>query len=1194
VLTFRILGPLEVHDGEQLVPLPRRKHRVLLALLLLRTGETVSTDALVEQLWGDRPPRTAKDALINYVSLLRKALGPEVLLTRDPGYALDISAEQTDLGRFERLAAEARATESPVEQAEKLREALALWRGAPFADLAFEPFAQIETARLEELRLAVEQDLIDAELALGHHAEVISKLETLIQQHPYGERLRGQQMLALYRASRQAEALEAYQTTRRLLDDELGLEPSPELRELEQAVLRQDPALAAPKAETARVLPSRRTVTVLFADLVDSTPLAEQLDPEALQTVLTRYFGAMREAVERYGGTVEKFIGDAVMAVFGVPKAHEDDALRAIRAAVDIHDALRAFEDGLEARIGINTGEVITGGETALVTGATVNLAKRLEQAAPSGEVVISAGTLRLVRHAVTAEAAAVLGAGKETPVPTFRLIEIADSAPALERRLDASLVGRQEEVAQLRHAFERVREQGQCRVVTVLGDAGIGKTRLILEFESELGREVSVLRGSCVSYGEGATYLPLAEMLAQAGVEFAALVADANSTGEVAFRVRERFERLAAKRPLVLVFEDVHWAEQTLLDLIDYLDERAEGPILCVCSARPELEERRPSRGDAFLELKPLSDEQLHMLVDSLEHDLEAEQLARIVETSEGNPLFAEQLVAYGREDLRGLATVAPSIEALLASRIDLLAADQRATLQRAAIIGRQFSEEAIRALGPIESLRELESAGLVHAAGDELRFHHVLVRDVAYTAIPKSERADLHERHADWLEEQPAGSDEIIGYHLEQAHLYLAELGDTGDHAHQLAIGAGSRLESAGQHASDRHDVSAAVNLLERALRLHDPDDPAVPLRINLARMLDASGRNDLAVATANDAAELATASGDKQGALRARLVATRINWWLEVDLTSADLRALLEEARPVFEQACDDQGLSEVYRMIAELEGNRCHKSAALDALAAAARHARRAGDVGSLREIVWAAGYMHLYGPTPVKQSLVWLETEGGSALYPAEDDILRGLLLMMLGSFDEAAALLEEGIARAAEFGIQGTGSGWVHLANLRGDRVAAEREARRSCQAMERSGSTGVLSTMKGLLADSLYELGRDLEAEEAIAQGEALSMTDDVTNQILFRRVRAKVLARRGEQDRAEDLARESVAISEQTDVLNERGDAHSDLAEVLVMAGRTKDAAAELDEALALYEQKGNLVMVERAQKRLAELRS
>ena len=276
-----------------------------------------------------------------------------------------------------------------------------------------------------------------------------------------------------------------------------------------------------------------------------------------------------------------------------------------------------------------------------------------------------------------------------------------------------------------------------------------------------------------------------------------------------------------------------------------------------------------------------------------------------------------------------------------------------------------------------------------------------------------------------------------------------------------------------------------------------------------------------------------------------------------------------------------------------MIADLEGNRCRKAAGLEALALAAHHARRAGDVRSIREMVWVAGYFHVFGPTPAKQGLVWIHAQDEYEPYSGTVEVISAMFLMMLGHFDEAAAMIEAGRARAADVGLNiGAGDWSYHLEVLRGDYVAAESVARRSCEGLARHGSTGVLSTFKGLLADSLCALGRDEEAEAAIAEGEALSMSDDVTNQILFRRVRGKLLSRKGGQDLAEHLAREAVAIGEQTDVLNQRGDAHSDLAAVLAIAGRPEDAAAELEKALALYQQKGNLVMAERTQTRLEEL--
>ncbi len=346
-----------------------------------------------------------------------------MIVTQRPGYLVRTRNGELDLRRFEETVARARGA-APAEAAALLTEALALWRGVPFAELDM-PFALAARARLEEQRLAALEQRIDADLELGRHAELVPELEGLVREHPLRERLRGQLMLALYRAGRQADALAAYQEGRRLLVDELGLEPGEELRRLERAVLEQDESLsaAAPptlprpsaaepptRTETARpARQQRKTVTLVFCDLAESTALGDATDPEVLEGRLRRYFERMETIVERHGGTVEKFIGDAVMAVFGVPVAHEDDALRALRAAQEMRDAMPELQ--LQARIGVNTGEILTSKRGTLVTGDAVNVAARLEQAAAPGEVLIGAPTRTLV-------GAAARGRGGRTARP--------------------------------------------------------------------------------------------------------------------------------------------------------------------------------------------------------------------------------------------------------------------------------------------------------------------------------------------------------------------------------------------------------------------------------------------------------------------------------------------------------------------------------------------------------------------------------------------------------------------------------------------------------------------------------------------------------------------------------------------------------------------------------------------------------
>jgi DNA-binding SARP family transcriptional activator len=389
LVEFRILGPLEVLDGERPVSLPRGRGRALLALLVLRAGEVVSTDQLIDWLWGERPPPTAVTALQGFVSTLRKRLepargageAPAVLETRPPGYVLAIDPGEVDAYRFRRLLEEA-AGAPTSEKATKLRTALGLWRGPALADFKYEPFAQTDIAVLEELRMVAIEERIDVDLALGRHAGLVGELKDLTAEQPLRERLRGQIMLALYRSGRQAEALEVYRTTRQVLVEELGIEPGPALQALEQAILRQDALLdlqpPPPRFEASRespatgppveaqpwLPPGRKTVTIAFVDLSPSTSSDASPDPEALRRIVRRHVDSAGDVVAQHEGTVELLVGDTVVAVFGIPDAHEDDALRAVRAVIELRDKLAAVNEELErawgiklaARAGLDTG----------------------------------------------------------------------------------------------------------------------------------------------------------------------------------------------------------------------------------------------------------------------------------------------------------------------------------------------------------------------------------------------------------------------------------------------------------------------------------------------------------------------------------------------------------------------------------------------------------------------------------------------------------------------------------------------------------------------------------------------------------------------------------------------------------------------------------------------------------------------
>src|SRR6266536_3035943 len=594
---------------------------------------------------------------------------------------------------------------------------------------------------------------------------------------------------------------------------------------------------------------TRKVVTVLFTDLVDSTPLGERLDPETLRHVMARYFDAMQATLERHGGTVEKFIGDAIMAVFGIPTLHEDDALRAVRAAIDMRNTLGQLNDELEpehgvrlsTRTGLNTGQVVAGDSPAqqkLATGDAVNVAARLEQAAEPGEILIGEETERLVRHAIRLEAVDPLTLkGKSEPLPAWKAIELLPEVPAFTRPIAAPFVGRTHELEQLQEAFRQAVAQRTCALATIVGPPGIGKSRLARELIQALGADVHVVVGRCLPYGDGITYAPLADIVRQIGTveelvaedEHAAAISariggavgaaeNAGSSEEIAWAFRKLFEVLATRRPLLVVIDDIHWAEPTLLDLVEYVASFSTGaPILVLCTARPDLFDSHaswaaPRANATVFSLTPLADDHTQRLIQELLHDraLGDDARARITDAAEGNPLFVEQ------------------IQALLAARIDRLEPDERAVLVRASVEGRLFHPGAVTELlpGPARAGIGARLLNLVRKeflrpdqsrfpGDDGFRFNHILIRDAAYDSMPKQLRAELHERYADWLERRADGNvaeyEEFLGHHLEQSYRLRTALGQTDDHPRMVAARAGQLLARAGRRATARGDARA-----------------------------------------------------------------------------------------------------------------------------------------------------------------------------------------------------------------------------------------------------------------------------------------------------------------------------------------------------------------------------------------------
>jgi DNA-binding SARP family transcriptional activator len=1245
----RLLGPLEVGVSGRRLELRRQKQRALLALLALRAGEVVSTDRLVEELWGGEPPKAAVGSLQNLVSELRKTLAPELIVTRPPGYVLDLDRDSVDAHRFERLARAAQEAGPAAERAAGLRDALALWRGPPLADLAFESFAQAEIARLEELRAATREALFAAELDLGRHGPLVAELEAFVSEHPLRERPRGQLMVALYRSGRQADALEAYRQARETLVDELGIDPSSELQQLEQAILRHDAALELerPVAKPAREADRRKTVTLLFADVVDSTELGVQLDPEVLRDVMGRYFEAVRSIVERHGGIVEKFIGDAAMAAFGIPTSHEDDALRAVRAASELRGALAdlnaelASERGVELqfRIGVNTGEVLVadpGSGEAFATGKAVNLAMRLQQNAAPGEILLGEATVGLVRDLVESEPVSALELGPLGTIAASRLLAVGDAVRPLRA---TPLVDREEELAWLRAAYSDVRDERRSRVVTLVGEAGVGKTRLAAELTTALGNEATTLAGRCVSYGEGATYLPLAEVVRQAiprrtkrkvavllagddeaelvGQQLAQLTGEAEGAatpGEVFWAVRRFLEAMAAERPLIVVLEDVHWAEPTLLDLVEYLgDWESDAPVLLLCLARPELIEARPGwgGGQRSRALEGLSREEAGALVGAIAGEIGDVPRDRVVETADGNPLFVEQLVAYlGEAGPEALRSVPPTIEALLAGRLDRLEADERAVLERAAVAGKDFRLEAVLHLSPPhevagvhDCLAGLRRRGLLTTAGDPdgaYRFHHALVRDVAYAGMTKETRADLHERYSAWLERRTEAVDEIVGYHLEQAHRYRAELRPRDPKLPDLARRAGARLASAGIRAFKRADSPASLNLLARAATLLVDDKPlrAEPLcelgvvQRSLGR-LDEAGESFAAAIDAADAAE------SRGLGLRARIELAHLGILTDRDAELDELVQLALEAIPLFEELGDDRALSRAWRQVGYVRGamqGRCAEW--LEASERAVEHYRRSGwsESGCLSELA-AALY---YGPTPVSEGIARCTT----LLEETTDRNGRAHVLVFLGALHAFAENLEEGLEVLGEGEVilrelgetyalannSGRLRGEIYL--RAGDPAGAERIFRDGCETFERAHDEAALSSVASELAVALCEQARYAEAQEWVALAEAHAPAGDIAAQVSWRAVGGRLKAVSGDFDGGLTLALEALSLVERTDALTHHGEMLLELALVLRWGNRPAEAVERIEQAQALFLQKENAISARRARSLLAQV--
>ena len=1022
---------------------------------------------------------------------------------------------------------------------------------------------------------------------------------------------------------------------------------------------------------------TRKVVTIVFSDLKGSTSLGEALDSEALREVMTRYFAGMRSELERHGGVVEKYIGDAVMAVFGLPRLHEDDALRAVRAAAGMQAALEQLNRELQSvygvtlanRTGVNTGEVVAGDPTTgqrLVTGDAVNVAARLEQAAGEREVLLGALTYRLVRDLVDIEEVEPLELkGKSERVPAYRLLRVRETRDR-ELESESPLVGRDRELRLLESAFEEVVSTRTARLVTIVGDAGVGKSRLAAAFVGSLAGRALALEGRCLPYGDGITFWPIAEAIrteagigddddaAEARAKLAAFADDAGedvtdrlasaiglsvepfAVEELFWAVRRLLEHRSADAPVVVVLQDLHWAEPTLHAMIETLLQSVEGPLLIVGPARPDLLQDPPPwnalERATLITLEPLDTAATEAMVERLLPGgrLSPTVLSRIVGAAEGNPLYAEHLLEMLTDDralelrdgfwvaTRDLAEidVPPTIQALLASRLDLLAANERSVVEPASVVGYRFADAAVTALAPPEVsadvhavLASLTHKHLVRPHEDEEgvhRFDHIMIRDTAYDGILKRTRADLHVRFVAWADvanqDRGAEFDEILGYHLEQAWKYLSELGPLDERGREIGGDGSGRLASAGRRAFARGDIPSAANLLGRAAGLLPDDDPdRIRLLPDHGEALLMTGRYEEASVVLEEAIE--AAARVPVAAARASLIRllVRLRTGNPDEWRRETVDREINAAINVFERESDESGLALGCRLLAWSAGTACRYGDAADANERAIGHARRAGDIRQERRATTAYAGATSLGPTNVDDAISRCE-EGLRATTgdrQSEGNLLAvlGGLYAMQGAFDHARELVGRARSLLEELGLEMDAArvgveAW-RTEMLAGDVEAAERELRRSYDALDARGEKYVLSTVAGLLAQTLLERAAPLEdAEALVTRSRVLASEGDITTQALWRCAQARILARRGELGEAERLIRDALLLLESTDATVLQLDAHLDLGEVLLAAGRPDAAQEAYETARRLAESKGGVVVLSAVLRHLESL--
>jgi len=965
----------------------------------------------------------------------------------------------------------------------------------------------------------------------------------------------------------------------------------------------------------------RKLATALFVDLVDSTALVASHDPEIARRRVTGFFERVKEHIDAYGGKVEKFAGDAVLAVFGVPVAHEDDAERAVRAAMAI---VETGDGELPVRIGIEAGEVVVeDGDSTFATGEAINVAARLQQTADPGEILIGPTAAGLAAGGVTEPLGERELKGFAAGVDVRRVV-CTERPTGRPLNVVASYVGREEELELLANAFARAVRDHRVQLVTIFGDPGIGKSRLAREFFAGLER-TTVLTGRSLPFGEGLAYRPLAEMVqAAAGISpddspeeafdklreacssdavadllgLASGVLDTVSGGrrgqEIAWAAQEWAANLAEAQPLVLGFEDLHWAEEPLLDLVEHLADRIDdAPVLIVCLARPELLETRPGWGGGrrrsiAIDLGPLREDETEVLVDALVADsvLPPDVRQALLDKTEGNPLFVEETVRMLTERRDGVAVRIPdTVQALIASRIDRLPPDSRSVVRHGALVGRVFWQGAVAELDPTldvdAALSDLVDRQLLThepistiSGENAFRFRHVLIRDVAYGGLGKGERARLHRAFAAWL--QTRSTEELIeaqAYHLERAASLSAEL--DGLIPAELRAEAADALERAGCRALDREANRTARRLLLRAIEL----EPSLDRQLQAARAAWRLWELPAASVEMEDVRSRAKASGERtvEGLALTQLAEIVLNRNADVE----EARTLGLEALELLADAPGDARsealtlLSSVGWWQGDLESVERYTGEALEI----AREAGRA-DLESLALSEVAAAHLarlQLTRADAVLDDAAALAVSSGSLSAAAWAARVRGSVNLRRGLFDEAERQFRTARGLFEEVGAASDAGRTQQLEGLAvwqgGDPDRAEQIVREAVRTLLSLQERAKVIEAQRTLAELVLAKGHVEEAERwALSAVETVGMQDTMSRSNV-RMVLGLVRAAQGRDDEAELLLRSAIDSLASTDYRNSEPEPLAAYARFLRDRGRGEEAAAleeRLDELL------------------------